>query len=74
MADLTETIEDAALTPQSGTTDIGTATARPIDELIAADQYLAGKAAADGANDNGGKKSALRFLRPARVQFPGAHR
>jgi hypothetical protein len=46
MADLSSDIEEAAQGPKSHTVDGETATARTIDELIAADRYLAAKAAA----------------------------
>lgn len=44
--DLSTTIATAAASPQSATADGQSATARSISDLIAADQYLAGKAAA----------------------------
>ncbi len=43
--DLSAQIEQAAADPQSATSDNQSATARPIADLIAADQYLAAKAA-----------------------------
>lgn len=55
MADLSADIEEAAGGMKSHSVDGETATARSIDELIAADRYLAAKAAAQ--NGRGG----LRF-------------
>jgi len=43
MADLTETIEEAAESPAAHAVDGESATARPIQDLIAADKYLAAK-------------------------------
>lgn len=63
MADLQQTIQDAATSPASVTQDGGTTVARPIADLIAADQYLAGKTAAT---------KPRRGLRYSRVQKPGA--
>lgn len=41
--DLTDAIAQAAQEPQSATGDNGSATNRPLADLIAADRYLAGK-------------------------------
>lgn len=46
-ADLTETIEDVAAGPASVTGDGHAVVTQKIPDLIAADQYLAGKEAAD---------------------------
>ncbi len=46
MADLSDQIEQAAADPASVSVDGQSVSARPIPEQIAADQYLAGKAAA----------------------------
>ena len=46
-----EAIEQGALGPQSVTVDGNNVTARSIDELIKADQYLAGKRAASTGNE-----------------------
>lgn len=45
MADMTEVIEEAAQTPAAAAQDGRSATARPISDLIAADEYLARKRA-----------------------------
>jgi len=45
MADLAETIEEAAASPAAATVDGNSATARPIADLIDADRYLASKQA-----------------------------
>ena len=45
MADLSDTIEDAASDPQSATIDGRSVTSRPIKDLIDADRYLAEKVA-----------------------------
>jgi len=44
--DLTQTIATAAATPAAAASDGQSATSRPIADLIAADQYLAGRVAA----------------------------
>lgn len=44
--DLEQTIRDAAETPAQAIIDGQSATARPLKDLIEADQYLAGKTAA----------------------------
>lgn len=63
--ELTQAITDAATTGISSMTADGqTVNARPIPELIAADQYLAGKTAAS--------KNRRRGLRYSRIQKPGA--
>lgn len=46
-----EAIEQGALGPQSVTVDGNSVTQRSIDELIKADQYLAGKSAASNGNE-----------------------
>lgn len=74
MADLTDTIEDAATNPQAMSGDAGSMTERSLSELIAADQYLAEKAALTGTNANGGKKSGFRTLGFARTRMPGGGR
>lgn len=59
MADLEQQIIDAAGNPAAATVDGNSMTAVPIDKLIEADKYLAGKEAA--AN----KRTGLRFFRYA---------
>lgn len=54
--DLTPTITQAASDPQSAAVDGQSATARPMGDLIAADQYLAQKSAAAV-----GKRRGIRF-------------
>ena len=56
MPDLSANIEQAATEPKAATVDGVSATARSLDELIAADKYLAKKAAA--ANGQSGLKFA----------------
>lgn len=46
-SDLSDTIRDAAKTPKSASGDEGSFEARGIEELIAADQHLAAKRAAN---------------------------
>jgi hypothetical protein len=74
MADLSEQIEDAAANPQTVSGDAGSVTERSIADLIAADKYLAEKAALTGVNANGGKKSGFRTLGFARARMPGGGR
>lgn len=71
MADLTDTIEQAAQDPAAATSDGQSATARPIADLIAADRYLKGQQAVEEVNVNGGPKSGWGALRTARVIPPG---
>lgn len=71
MADLTDTIEDAAQTPESASQDGLSATARPLPDLIETDKYLKGQAALTGNNSNGGPRSGWGGLRPARAVLPG---
>jgi hypothetical protein len=59
MADLEQQIIDAAGNPAAATVDGNSMTAVPLDKLIEADKYLAGKEAA--AN----KKTGLRRTRIA---------
>lgn len=61
-----EAIEDAITDPAAASQDGRSATARPIRDLIEADQYLSGKEALS----NG--QSGWAALRPARVVPPGA--
>lgn len=74
MADFTEQIEDAANNPQATSGDSGSVTERSIPDLIAADKYLAEKAALAGTNARGGKKSGFRTLGFARARMPGGGR
>jgi hypothetical protein len=67
MADLTDTIEDAAATPAAAAQDGLSATARSIPDLITADKYLKGTAAATDTNANGGPRSGWSMLRTARA-------
>lgn len=71
MADLSETIEQAAQDPAAAANDGQSATARPIADLIAADKYLKGQAAAEGTNTNGGPRSGWGMLRTAKAVPPG---
>lgn len=71
MPDLSETIEKAAATPASAQAGGQSATARPIEELIEADRYLASKEVAAGTNGRGGKRSGWNSLRTARAIPPG---
>ncbi len=54
--------------------DAGSFTERSADDILKLLDRAAATGAAADANPNGGPKSALRMLRPARVQFPGANR
>lgn len=49
MSDLSDQIEDAAAAPKKVQNDAGSVEAHSLDELIAADRYLASKAAAQSA-------------------------
>lgn len=60
--DLTTTIAGAAAGPSSVSIDGNTVVQRPLADLITADQYLKGQAAAKKKN---------RGVRYARVQMPG---
>jgi len=71
MADLTDTIEQAAQDPAAAASDGQSATARPIADLIAADRYLKGQQATEGANANGGPRSGWGALRAAKAIPPG---
>jgi len=44
------------------------------DDLLKLAAVAAGEEALEGTNLNGGPKSALNCLRPARAAFPGAFR
>lgn len=72
MPDLTTDIEQQAAEPAASAQDGGSATARPIPELIQADQYLKGNQGLSGTNDNGGPKSGWSRLRTARANPGGA--
>jgi hypothetical protein len=61
--DLTDTIVQTAAEPASAAGDAGSATNQPLPDLIAADQYLAGKTAAQATNPKGGRRSAFQMLR-----------
>ena len=74
MADLSEQIEQAAANPQAMSGDSGSLTERSLADLIAADRYLAQKAALSGTNAKGGKKSGFRTLGFARVRMPSGGR
>lgn len=60
--------------PQAASTDAGSATARSADDVLKLDDRATANDAVDGANVNGGPKSAFHCLRPARANFPGANR
>ena len=72
MPDLTPDIESAATDPSSASSDGQSATARPLPDVIAADQYLKGADAVSGTNPRGGPKSGWRTVRQARQVPPGA--
>lgn len=72
MADLKQQIEDAANAPKQMQTDMGKIEEHPLPDLIAADQYLAGKDAAEGTNANGGPKTGWGCVRWARGIPPGS--
>jgi len=72
MPDLTGDIETAATEPASAQVDGNQAASHPLPDLIAADKYLKGSSALDGANSGGGQKSGWRSLRMARVRGSGA--
>lgn len=63
MADLSTDIETAATDPKQAAVDGVQVTARSIDEMIAADRYLAKKNAA-AANGRGGLRFA-KFVPPS---------
>lgn len=71
MADLTDTIEEAAQDPASASSDGQSATARPIADLIAADRYLKGQQATESTNAQGGPRSGWGALRAAKAIPPG---
>ncbi|MBY0515100.1 MAG: hypothetical protein K2P78_14500 [Gemmataceae bacterium] len=62
MADLSPQIEQAGSDPASVSVDGLTVAAKPVDQLIKADQYLAAKSAASG------RRRGLRF---SKVINPG---
>jgi len=72
MADLSDTIEDAAQDPAAASEDGRSATSRPLADLIAADKYLKSAGALDGTNQNGGPRSGWGCLRMARAVPPGS--
>ena len=47
MSELENTIEEEASAPESVSSDVGSKTNRPLDDLIEADKYLASKEAAE---------------------------
>lgn len=63
MADLKQTIIDAAQSPKKASNETGAVEAHPIPDLIAADRYAASKAAAS---------KPRRGLRVTRLVPPGA--
>lgn len=73
MPDISDTIEQTAIDGvQSATADGQTVVAVPLPDQIAADKYLAAKAALAGANPRGGPKSAWNATRVAVFVPPGA--
>lgn len=70
MPDLSDQIEQAASDPASASSDGQAATARPIADLIAADQYLKSQAAL--ANSDGSPRSGWGAVSIARAVPPGA--
>ena len=60
MADLSEQIQQAAETPAAASQDGSSATARPINDLIAADKYLASKQAASTTGLSGLGRQVLK--------------
>ena len=61
--DLGPVINEAAQKPQSASGDNGSVTARPISDLIAADEYRRNRSGASG------KRRGLRF---SKIEPPGA--
>lgn len=65
-SEITETIEELAQKPASAKNDFGEVAARPISEMIEADQHVAASDALAGTNQNGGPVSGWGCLRIAR--------
>lgn len=65
-----DSIAEAAASPAEASVDGQSARAHPIKDQIAAAEYKAQQDALADANDDGGKKSGWRGLRPARPIFP----
>ena len=70
----TEELEALARAPQSMSGDTGSLTERSADDLKKLIDLAAEAEITADASANGGPKSGLRFCRPARVAFGGAHR
>lgn len=66
MADLSETIENAASEPAAVSVDGQSATAQPIDAIVKADTYVANKAALSS------RRSGWRAVRQAAVRPQGS--
>jgi hypothetical protein len=65
-----DSIAEAAANPASASVDGQSASAHSIPDQIKAAEYKAQQDALAGANENGGKRSGWRGLRPARPIFP----
>ncbi len=65
-------IDAAAKGIESVTVDGNTTTARPLKDLIEAENHLARKAALGGTSARGGARSGWNALRPAKSVPPGA--
>lgn len=63
-------IHEAAAGPKAAQTDMGKVDQQPLPDLIAADQYLRGVAAAEELSDAGGPVSGWGMLRMARAIPP----
>lgn len=67
-----EELEALRDSPQAASGDTGSRTARSADDVLKLDDRAAAVDALDGQGVGGGPKSGWRFLRPARVDLPGA--
>jgi hypothetical protein len=65
-----EAIAELATAPQSISTDGLSVSERPIQDVIAADQYAVAKSLGAGTNPNGGPRSGWGLVRAARF-IPG---
>lgn len=66
----TSEIETAATSPAAASVDGVQVTARSLDELIKAKQFLDGQSAGEQTNSNGGPRSGWGMLRIAKAR-PG---
>lgn len=69
-SDINESIEEMAQKPVSAKNDFGEVQARPIGEMVEAEQHVATSEALSGTNQNGGPVSGWGCLRIARAK-PG---